>query len=105
GDTIFFTQVTLTNKKNRKDKYRPQLYMSVKSGNTWTNPILLPFNNPQFSFGHPYFDSAKGRLYFSSDKEGGKGGKDIYFADIINGNWSDIKPLNEVNTPSNELFP
>lgn len=105
GDTIFFTQVTLTNKKNRKDKYRPQLYMSVKSGNTWTNPILLPFNNPQFSFGHPYFDSAKGRLYFSSDKEGGKGGKDIYFADIMNGNWSDIKPLNEVNTSSNELFP
>ena len=55
GDTMFFTQVQAIAKKrkSRKDKYRPQIYMSVKIGNDWDDPIFLPFSDDQFSFGHP----------------------------------------------------
>ena len=104
GDTMFFTQVSETGKK-RKDKYRPQLFMTVKDGKNWDNPVPMPFNNPTFSFGHPSFDSKNQRLYFVSDMKGGKGGKDVFYTDLKDGNWSDPQSFDLINSNSNEVFP
>lgn len=107
GDTMFFTQVKTVSKKNRKkkEKYRPQLYMCVRDGKKWSDPTPMPFNDDNFSFGHPSYDSKRQRLYFASDMNGGKGGKDIYYVELNETGWS--KPVNyeEINTSSHEVFP
>ncbi|UKN02365.1 OmpA family protein [Paracrocinitomix mangrovi] len=106
GDTMFFTQVKpVENTKKNKKKYKPQLYMSVKVDDNWQDPVALPFNDAAYSFGHPAFDSYKGRLYFASDIQGTKGGKDIFYADLKNGSWVTPQALESVNTTSNELYP
>jgi len=105
GDTMFFTQIVENAKRSKKNKFRPQLFMTVRDGGKWSDIIPLTFNDNAFSFGHPSYDSKKQRLYFASDLTGGKGQKDIYYSDLQNGTWS--KPVNveSVNTPGNELFP
>jgi outer membrane protein OmpA-like peptidoglycan-associated protein len=105
GDTLFFTQVVANKKKSKKNKFRPQLFMAVRDGNNWNTIQSLPFNNNEFSFGHPSYDSQKQRLYFASDIAGGKGQKDIYYVDLVNGAWGTPVNLEAVNTESNELFP
>jgi len=45
-------------------------------------------------------------FYFSSEKEGGKGGLDIYhITKNEDGTWSSIEPLNSLNTSGNEQGP
>lgn len=105
GDTMFFTQVIVNKKAGKKNKFRPQLFYSVRNGNSWGDIIPLPFNNPEASYGHPYFDSGSGKLYFSSDQAGGKGQKDIYYSALSNGKWSQPVNVSEVNSDANELFP
>lgn len=107
GDTMFVSQVQPIAKKDRKNKerFRPQLFMSIKEGDDWGSPTPLPFNDPKCSFAHPYFDSHNNRLYFASDLDGGKGGKDIYYVDLKDGNWGKPQNLEEINTSSNEVFP
>ncbi|MGV6861569.1 MAG: OmpA family protein [Putridiphycobacter sp.] len=106
GDTMFFTRTTLKTKGIRKKTYRPQLFMAVRKGRNWEKITALPFNNPEYSFGHPSFDSETKTLYFSSDIAGGKGGKDIYSVKLKdNGDWSEIQNISHVNTASNEVFP
>jgi len=46
------------------------------------------------------------RLYFASDREGGKGGLDIWYATInANGTFSDPINLSQVNSVDNEITP
>ena len=105
GDTMFFTQV-LANSVHKLKKYKPQIYMKIKVNGRWNkSAYLLPFNNPLFSYGHPTFDSETKTLYFASDVEGGKGGKDIYYAQLKNNIWSAPINMSTINTSANELYP
>lgn len=106
GDTMFFTQVQNIPRKLRKNKQkqRPQLFMSIRIGNDWDDPVALPFNDTQFSFGHPYFDSKSKRLYFASDMAG-KGGKDIFYSEIKQSQWQEPVNLEDINTKNDEVFP
>ena len=105
GDTMFYTQVIVTKKKGKKNKFRPQLFMATREGDLWTNFQSLPFNDESASFGHPSYDSESQRLYFSSDIAGGFGGKDIYYSDLVNGTWSAPVNMKDINSASNDLFP
>jgi outer membrane protein OmpA-like peptidoglycan-associated protein len=106
GDTMFFTQTPEKIKKSKHKIYKPQLYMAVKDGKIWKDIQLLPFNNADFSFGHPSYNSKNQTLYFSSDMKGGKGGKDIYAVKLNNdGTWGQPQNLSHVNSEKNELFP
>jgi outer membrane protein OmpA-like peptidoglycan-associated protein len=105
GDTLFFTQVNSDGKENRKAKVKPQLYMAVRDGSTWGDVSKLTFCDPQYSFGHPYYDSKSKRLYFSSDMKGGAGGKDIYYTEYKGGQWTTPVNFKEANGPHDELFP
>lgn len=72
----------------------------------WTNVVVLPFNNSEYSCGHPALTASGNRLYFTSDQPGGFGGTDLYYADWKDGAWS--VPVNAgrvVNTSGNEMFP
>jgi outer membrane protein OmpA-like peptidoglycan-associated protein/PHD/YefM family antitoxin component YafN of YafNO toxin-antitoxin module len=55
---------------------------------------------------YPNLTDNGNKLYFSSNRSGGKGGNDIYVIEKVNGVWQN-QPLNlaEINTEANEIYP
>ena len=109
GRKMIFTRNNLLNGKKGESKdniVKLKLYYSEREGDIWSKPISLPFNNDDYSVGHPAISADGKTLYFVSDMPGGKGGTDIYVSNWQNGNWSE--PVNiggDVNTEGNEMFP
>lgn len=69
---------------------------------------LQPFahNNPLYAFTHPALNENGTLLIFSSDREGGYGGMDLWYSKYENGQWKE--PVNlgpTINTPQDEVFP
>lgn len=102
GDTIFFTQVKQI---PGEKEYVPQLFYAIKKKDKWTQITKLPFCLNNNSYAHPTYDSNNHRLYFAAELEGGKGGKDIYYSQLIAGQWAEPKNLEEINTSADEKFP
>ena len=87
---------------------RLQLYKAkVMPDGAWTDAEKLPFNNDEYSTGHPALSADGKKLYFVSDRPGSIGGTDIYVVDIkSDGTYSSPKNLGKnVNTQGKEMFP
>jgi len=87
---------------------RLQLYKAkVMPDGEWTDIEKLPFNNDQFSTGHPALSGDNKKLYFVSDRPGSIGKTDIYVVDINDdGSYSEPKNLgSNINTQGKEMFP
>lgn len=85
---------------------RLKLYIADKKGNDWGNITEFPFNNNEYSCGHPTITIDDKIMYFVSDMPGGYGGTDIYLSYYSKGEWS--KPINlggSVNSQGSEMFP
>lgn len=66
----------------------------------------FPFNDEEYSIGHPTLTPDGQIMYFTSDMPGGIGGTDIYMTKRNGDFWSDPENLGpEINTPNNEMFP
>lgn len=115
-DTIIFTRSNYSNHKlgkNSEGVNKLKMYQAVKKAGTdiWTNIKELPFNNNEYSVGHPSLSKDGNTLYFTSDMPGGIGGTDIYSASKVsdkNGNNTWSEPVNlgpEINSMGNEMFP
>lgn len=109
-DHIIYTRSAMKNEKkqlvNENNENQFYLYESRKVDGKWTEPKELPFNNPNYSVGHPTLSSDGKTLYFSSNMPGGYGGSDIYKSTYDGKNWGE--PINlgkTINTPGNEVFP
>lgn len=109
GSNMYFTKCDVTKNKNPKC----QIYGTVKRGQTWEEPILLPFNVDSFSYGHPALSKDEKIMIFASDVNDslnpGYGGLDLYYVtwDAKTKTWSN-KPINlgpDINTNENEAFP
>jgi Tol biopolymer transport system component len=73
----------------------------------WTMKEKLPFNNVEYSIGHPALSHDDKKLYFVSDIPGGYGSVDIYVVDI-NDDGSFGEPVNlgeRINTEKRDMFP
>ena len=85
-----------------------QLYRAdVNKQGVWTNVTSLPFNNKNYSVGHPTLSHNDRKLYFVSDMPGGIGKTDIYSVRILPGRKY-TKPKNlgkDINTKGKEMFP
>lgn len=110
GNVVFFTRNNVVKKKklatSSKSENNLKLYRAEQVGEKWTNVTELPFNNDEYSCGHPSLSSDGKELYFISDMPGGFGGTDIYRSVFDGTNWS--KPENlgsQINTKGNEMFP
>jgi outer membrane protein OmpA-like peptidoglycan-associated protein len=83
------------------------MYISRFQDGKWTKLEPMPFNNQDYSVGHPSLTNDGKTLYFASDMPGGHGGVDLYRAELKeDGTWSE--PVNlgsEINTEANEMFP
>ncbi|MBK7666381.1 MAG: OmpA family protein [Sphingobacteriaceae bacterium] len=73
----------------------------------WSDKVPFPYNNDEYSCGHPALTADGNTLYFSSDMPGGKGGVDIYKTTRgADGKWTKPENLGEkINTEGNEMFP
>ncbi|HWB62458.1 MAG TPA: carboxypeptidase regulatory-like domain-containing protein, partial [Chitinophagales bacterium] len=77
--------------------------------NKWSDEAVeaVPFNDKEYSVGHPSLSKDGKTLFFASDKPGGYGGVDIYMCTReIGGQWG--TPVNlgpKVNTSGDDMFP
>jgi len=85
---------------------RLKIYHARLKSGKWVTTDKLPFNNNEYSVAHPATNNAGDVVYFSSDKEGGFGGLDLYKIEFDGSNWSQPKNMGaKVNTEGNEVFP
>jgi uncharacterized repeat protein (TIGR01451 family) len=110
--TVYFSANNYTDKnKAKKDStgmVNIQLYKaSVGDDGEWTNIIKLPFNNDEYSTGHPTLNIDDTKLYFVSDRYGSVGKTDIYVVDVnADDTYGEPKNLGtKINTEEREMFP
>jgi outer membrane protein OmpA-like peptidoglycan-associated protein len=82
-------------------------YAENIDGKGWSGVVSAPFNNNEYSTGHPALSQDGNTLYFVSDMPGGKGGSDIYMVAInSDGSLGTPERLGDnINTEGKELFP
>lgn len=86
-----------------------QIYTSRRTGRFWSKPELVALGlDSTEAVGHPTVSQDELIIYFSSDRPGGYGGKDIWVA------WRDSPTQKfgraynvgpRINTPGDEMFP
>ncbi|MEZ4920300.1 MAG: OmpA family protein [Saprospiraceae bacterium] len=109
AETVFFSRNILVKGKQKVAKdglQKMRLYQAKKTGDAWTDPVALPFNNNEFDDCHPAISIDGDKLYFSSNRPGGMGGMDLYVSYKVGESWSE--PVNlgpEINSSGNEVFP
>ena len=84
------------------------MYRAENINGEWDNVTELPFNDSEYSIGHPALSSDDSKLYFVSDmlSNGNNGGTDIYEVALLeNGSFGPIFNMANFNTPGNEMFP
>lgn len=111
GDVVYFTRTNLKKGKpqvGRDGKVKLKIYTSKLNADKgrWGNIEELPFNSNDFDCMHPSVSADGQRLYFASNRPGGKGGLDIYVSLLQNAKWSEPVNLGPViNTSKDEVFP
>lgn len=110
GDRFYFTRCA----PNWKNEIICAIYVSEKSGNSWSEPVKLnsKINNPKYTSTQPSasIESKKGNevVYFSSNNPDGRGGLDLWYFiyDLKNKTYSTPKNLgNKINTAADETTP
>jgi outer membrane protein OmpA-like peptidoglycan-associated protein len=104
SSTIYFT---------RKVSQDPQLgncrkiYVSDKAADGhWSVPRPLPQRVNLGCEATPRISADNRTLFFSSIREGGKGGFDIYYSRLLVPNvWSDPSPMDTINRITDEIYP
>jgi outer membrane protein OmpA-like peptidoglycan-associated protein len=104
GRTMVFAR---SNTGKKSGTANVDLYISQYKTGEWSEPRLASFNDPVAWDSSPAFSPDGRTLYFSSDRRGGQGGRDIWMTTLdAGGRFS--RPVNlgaAVNTPGNESFP
>jgi outer membrane protein OmpA-like peptidoglycan-associated protein len=93
--------------KNEEGVNQINIYYSEKIDGNWKGVFPVPFNNTEYSVGHPSLSPDGSSLYFVSDQPGGKGDSDIYKVSIDSkGTFGSPERLGDnINTEGKEVFP
>lgn len=83
------------------------IFMSKLDGFNWSVPEKVKGINSNFWEGSVCLSPDEKLIYFSSERQGGIGGRDIYFAQLMpDGSWGNVKNLGpEINTKFDEDAP
>lgn len=101
---LYFSRNQAT--KGKFEIRKMDIFVAERLGNGWGNIRALPFSDSNFDDCHPTISVDNDIIYFSSDREGGQGGMDIWMSRRLGNDWSD--PVNlgpQINGKGNELFP
>lgn len=103
GKTLYFSQW-----KNVNGRVVSSIYSANKEGTGWGNPTLLTSVNAEGASSKQPFVTADGQyLFFASDRAGGSGKFDIWYA-ALNADGTTGKPVNAgsaINTAADEQAP
>ncbi|MCF6350530.1 MAG: OmpA family protein [Flavobacteriaceae bacterium] len=101
-----FKENELAKEKKLKTTYLA-IYRAEVINGKWVNIEPLPFNNRNYSVGHPSVNRDGTKLYFTSDMPGSYGKSDIFVVDILSDStYSKPKNLGrKINTLGSEMFP
>lgn len=108
GQTAYYT---LCDYVSGSPQFRCEIYCSsIMEDGRWGTPQRLPINDDKGTNTHPSVgtDAASGSsyLYFTSDRESGKGGLDIYRAELLTANTcGPVENLEDINTTGNDITP
>ncbi|MEE9349871.1 MAG: OmpA family protein [Flavobacteriaceae bacterium] len=108
--TVYFTRDNYYNNVRRKDEVgvtHLALYKAdVISPGVWSNIVEFPYNNKDYSIGHPALSADENTLYFISDMPGTLGKTDVFKVSILGDNsYSFPENLGStVNTAGKEMF-
>tara|TARA_R110001632_G_scaffold95933_8_gene202147 strand:+ start:485 stop:2347 length:1863 start_codon:yes stop_codon:yes gene_type:complete len=110
GKRIFFDRNNYTNGKYQKDSVgvnQLQLYYSDRVNGAFAKAVPVPFNDKNYSTGHPALSPDGKTLYFASDRPGGYGQADIWKVEIHeDGTFGIPENLGAVvNTSGKDAFP
>lgn len=112
GPAAFYHQskkmvfATAGSQVNVGQKKTLQLYFAEEQNGVWKITGAFPYNDPDYSLNSPSISEDGKQLFFSSDKPGGFGGKDIYKSVNEDGEWSEPVNVGEpINTQYDEVFP
>jgi outer membrane protein OmpA-like peptidoglycan-associated protein len=97
-----------TNMAYQKEDLKLKVIVMKNMDGAWSRVADLPFNNPEYSVGHPTVTSTGDTLYFASDiPNKGFGGTDIYRTiRSADGTWGAMENMGDkINTAGNEMFP
>jgi outer membrane protein OmpA-like peptidoglycan-associated protein len=97
-----------SNDGSRKGPTDVDLYQSkLGPDGNWSDPELLSVSSLTAWDASPALSPDGKTLYFSSNREGGKGGNDLYRSTLdANGRWGKPTNLGEtINTAGDEMFP
>ncbi|MCF4102826.1 OmpA family protein [Gillisia sp. M10.2A] len=111
GKYLYFNRNNYLNKKEGKrdvnETNNLKIYRATNIDGKWEDIVELPFNNDNYSVGHPSLSPDNKTLYYASDIPNGFGGTDIYKVPIFENNTYG-KPVNlgpHINTKQDETFP
>lgn len=103
GNMMYFTRCPYEKAEERG----AEIFTATQLSGIWGDPLKLKIGNDSLMAAHPSISADGNLLYFVSDRPGGYGGKDIWFAKKKKGeSWE--KPENagpEINTSGDEMFP
>lgn len=91
---------------NKKGDVTLKIFSAQKSKEGWKDIKELELNDTEYSCAFPTINKQGDMLFFTSDRGGGFGGKDIYYSTFTGGKWS--KPKNagkSINTAGDERYP
>lgn len=96
--------------QDSKLPYSCLIYVARYSNGVFSNIDVLGdvINAPESSTTQPAIGKLNGEecLFFASNRNDGKGGMDIYYSIVKNGNqYGKVKPIKAINTTGNEVTP
>ena len=108
GNTMYFTRNDYVDRKLGRDSKKVTRLKLLRSDKNedgkWSKPQELPFNNSEYSVGHPALSADETKLYFVSDMPSSKGGTDLFESEIFNdGTYGPPVNLIAFNTLGNEM--
>jgi len=99
--------MVFTSCQGRKGYGSCDLFVSHKVGDKWSEPENMGDKINSIAWeSQPSLSSDGRKLYFVSNRKGGKGGRDIWVSQLVEGSWSAPTNLgNNVNTIFEEVSP
>ncbi len=100
GDEIWFCSA-------REGNYRGvDIWRAENRGGRWVNWENAGEQlNVEYEMGEFHFTADWKTLYFHSDREGGSGNYDIWVTHLVNGEWSQLENVGEVNSDAHDSRP
>jgi WD40-like Beta Propeller Repeat len=102
GNAIYFMRC---DKMDQNKAGGCQLFVAKKKSNgQWEEPVALDASINTGNSQSPRIMADNETLIFSTDKNGGQGGMDLFVTRLKNGAWSTPVPLDFVNTAGDDQF-